>query len=218
MKFLHSLLVIVGMTSFLVKAVNIEVELKFSLDEEQQCMLEKWLDAYATCKGEVFQSEDYLTNPACAEWNYDNGFKDTMKTFRIRRSSKGNFVCHKYCHLGADNRVTHRDEYETKIEDPETVLAVLKALVPDLEVTHIEKIRTTYVYENFEIVLDDVKNVGTFVEIEMKSQIDDIEQAQQQLLDFMRFIGITHYIEYTRSYVHMLWNPGYNFGIEKVLE
>ncbi len=215
---LSKVFMVMLVSTFCMSAKNIEVELKFSLDELHQQRLEQWLQAHATCKGEVLQSEDYLTNPACAEWNYDNGFKDTMKTFRIRRSSKGNFICHKYCHLGADNRVTHRDEYETKIEDAEIVLAVLKALVPDLEVTHIEKIRTTYVYENFEIVLDDVKNVGTFVEIEMKSQVDDIEQAQQQLLDFMRFIGITHYIEYTRSYVHMLWNPGYNFGIEKVLE
>ncbi len=199
-------------------SMNIEVEVKMGLSSENQQKLELWLAHHALYKGTLHQVEDYLVNPLSAEWEYSHGFKDTMKTFRVRRTPKGHYVCHKYCHRDDQNRVTHRDEYETIVADADVVLAVFKALVPGLEVTHIEKVRKVYMYNDLEIVLDVIDELGSFVEIEVKSQVADIQSAHELIYSLLKMIGITEYREYSRSYVHMLWNPGYDFSTIRYLE
>ena len=189
-----------------------EIELKISIRPDMYSLLEAWLKNYAEYKGESEQKEYYVTNPN-ESWDYSAGFKDTLKTMRVRQEKKGDSLCYKYRHLDpTTKKTTHRDEYETKIENGEVMLEILKC-IGYTEQTIVQKKRTTYMIDNkFEVVFDDVHSVGKFIEIELKEPIDDVKLGIAQIENLLQEIGIFEFKQYDRGYIHMIWNPGYEFG------
>lgn len=195
-----------------------EIELKVSLPMEEYAQVETWLKTHADYRGSSEQREYYLTKPNDKNWDYSAGFKDTLKTMRVRQEQKGDSFCYKYRHLDPiTKKTTHRDEYETKIEHGDTMVEILK-LLGYTEQTLVAKSRITYeVYNCFEVTFDDVHNIGKFIEIELKESIDDVKLGLAKIEALMQEMGISKFRQYDRGYIHMIWNPGYDFGIERTL-
>ena len=194
-----------------------EIELKISITEQQYPHLQEWLKNNAVYKGVSQQTEYYVTNPE-TPWNESKGFKDTAITMRVRQESKGDTFCYKQAHFdSATKKPTHRDEYETKVESGTTILQIL-TLLGYTRHTLLSKKRTTYlVRDTFEIVLDEVQGVGNFIEIELKIPTDNVQTGIRSIEALLREISITQFTQYERSYIHMIWNPGYNFGTQRTL-
>lgn len=194
-----------------------EIELKISVDDGQRASLEKWLSKNAVCKGTSKQTEYYLTNPD-KPWDTSKGFKDASQTLRVRCEKKGDSVCFKQAHYDPiTKKRTHRDEFETKVQDGVVMLDILRSLGYST-ITLVSKIRTTYlVRDTFEVVLDDVESVGKFIEIELKKPTDDVKAGLKSIQNFLKEVGITEFTEYERSYIHMMWNPGHDFGTRTFL-
>lgn len=194
-----------------------EIELKFSLPVERYEAVEHWMKENALYKGESEQEEWYLARLDHA-WDYSLGFKDTMDTLRVRREKKGDSFCCKKAHLDAvTKKITHRDELETKIADGLILLQALKVM-GYTDQTLVQKVRKTYVVrDTFEVVFDSVKGIGKFIEVELKKPVDDVKEGMTQIEKLLKEIGITELTVYGRSYIHMIWNPKYEFGEKRTL-
>jgi predicted adenylyl cyclase CyaB len=85
---------------------------------------------------------------------------------------------------------THCDEFETELQKPEQFDKIFSSLEFKKLVT-VEKNREVYVYGNeFEIGLDDVKDLGKFVEIESIKNFGSVEATRKKLFDFAKILGI----------------------------
>ncbi len=201
--------------------MSIEIELKIKITDEQLMLLTKWLTDNAEFKGEENHREVYLNNPNSTFFftQKHGGYKDTMDYMRIRFSNKGDSVClkHFYEDPKRPGETTHCDEYEYNVSDGEMALKLFEQL-GYTDNTWMEKRRKKYDIKDFGIVIDNVKDLGIFVEVELKKEVDNIDEGKQQILELLKNIGIKKFLMQTRGYMSMLWNPGYEFGKEIMLD
>lgn len=229
-----------------VSAMKKEIEIKFTLEQEQRTEFEKWLKDNAHFKGIEHHEEVYLNNPKSSFFiDHEQGFKDAHITMRVRSKTLGqirkDLFCSKVCHVDDLNRIVSRDEFEIDLStsDFSERLAVwlqekgYRNLQNNLEqalkltkenltafftsigfIEHFELIkeRALYLFEDFEIALDTLEDIGSFIEIELKSDEQDVVKGTQQIHEFLIKAGITQFVQYDRSYFHMKVNPGYDFG------
>ena len=194
-----------------------EIELKISLSDAAYAAVAALVGAWGSYRGYSEQTEYYLNKPDEA-WDYSAGFKDTLRTLRIRCESKGDSVCYKFRNLDPiTKKTTHRDEDETTVTSGEVMRNIFKNL-GYTETTVIKKKRATYLMDNrFEVVFDTVEGIGKFIEIELKESINDVKVGIAAIESLMKELGISQFKQYDRGYIHMAWNPGYDFGEQRTL-
>lgn len=118
--------------------------------------------------------------------NFDGDFTKVMKTnyLRIRK-------------IGSETLFTLKQpqeneldciEKEVAISDPDEFREALE-LMGYHEVVQVYKTRVKTRYKDMEICLDDVKDLGTFVEVE-RIVDGDGEEVQQGLFDFLQTLGV----------------------------
>ncbi len=73
-------------------------------------------------------------------------------------------------------------EWEQEIEDDEVLKKLLLSNGLELVVA-IDKKRGTYKYEDFEINVDDIKGLGTFIEVELLS--DNVDEGKKKIQDLL---------------------------------
>lgn len=91
-------------------------------------------------------------------------------------------------------------EYETEIKDPKAMHSILFTLGyrPEVEV---KKMRRKGKIENYEICLDEVEHLGSFVELEMLTHDDaNPEEAREELFKVLESLGLSRDSEETRGY------------------
>lgn len=216
---LLSLCMLFNVTCFAGNPCNKEIEVKLRVDEQQLHQAQAWLDANAQFCGTLHHKEYYLNNPKDSFlFDAPEGFKDALDYLRVRFTQGGDSCCFKKFHVDpVEQRPLYCDEYELGIEDGTKMLAFMHAL-GYAEQTLMEKTRSTYLYDCFEIVIDDVKNLGFFMEVELKADFATAQEGLEHIYDFLQSIGITTFELITRGYITLLWNPGFDFGQEVDLQ
>ncbi len=120
---------------------------------------------------------------------------------RIRRTDKGaEFNFKKQCSNESDNI-----EYETGISDPEEMHNILLALgwQPQVEVV---KVRQKGMLDKYEICLDKVEKLGTFVELEkLTKDDDDPKEVRKELFKVLSNYGFSPDDEEVRGYDTMIF-------------
>lgn len=84
---------------------------------------------------------------------------------------------------------THCDEYETKIDSLEGFRKILEAL-DFKQVVVVNKERTSFKVRNLEVSVDDVKDLGLFVEIEIKDKYKSVEDGVSQIYKLAEELGL----------------------------
>jgi len=110
--------------------------------------------------------------------------------FRIRKKNHENYITYKEDVFEKD-KWTHSHEYETKIQD----LDVLKQIIEKLgfkELIKINNIKHTYESPDYEIVLEEVEDLGLFLEVEkLKVRGNaDISRIRKEIRDFIESLKI----------------------------
>lgn len=109
--------------------------------------------------------------------------------FRIRRKDTKSFITYKKDKFKG-KRWLYADEYELEISDPKNMEMILKMLKMKSLVT-IDNIRTFYYYKNYEIVLEDVKGLGLFLEIErLNANKERPERIREEIFKLIEDIGM----------------------------
>ncbi len=113
----------------------------------------------------------------------------TKKYLRIRYEPEENSIGYHYCHFNEEGSLLKTDEYETKIENPEIMHEILERIGIKRKVT-VTKHRKYFHYEDFEIVIDNIKELGFFLEIEAKIINDSLEKTKEKCYKVLEKLGI----------------------------
>ncbi|MFC1894379.1 class IV adenylate cyclase [Candidatus Dependentiae bacterium] len=193
--------------------MNKEIEVKLQIDDNIFDFVKSWLNQNAKHIREEKHTEYYLNKPATSFlFTAPEGYKDAIDYLRVRFNKNGDTLCFKRFHEDpVEKRPLYCDEYEVKVSDGKVTLELFRSLGYS-EQTLVEKNRNIYMHDCFEIVIDQVKNCGTFIEVELKKEVQDANVGIKLIYDFLKSMGITKFKLQTRGYVSMLWNPNYDFG------
>ncbi|MEK6858358.1 MAG: class IV adenylate cyclase [Nanoarchaeota archaeon] len=156
-----------------------EIEIKATFEDKQKVKAElKKLGAKE--EKQKHQIDEYYNHPQ----------RDTRKTkeyIRLRYKPNENTGVFAY-HVNIADGVTK--EYETAVDNLEVFKQILNGLnFPLLGV--IDKKRETFKLGEFSITLDEVKDIGNFIEIETDGEESQIAEKKEALAQMLEKMGIS---------------------------
>ena len=165
---------------------NQEIEIKIPVDKEtfqkvRQLLLEKGVQPRSNQHVDTYftpSHRDFLKPQFPFEW------------LSVRRRGDRALLCYKHWYPENQEIATHCDEFETIIKDPEKLEKVLEVL-NFKELVTVDKKREAFVVDNeFKVCMDEVKDLGYFIEIESESHAASVEETRNRLFEFAASIGI----------------------------
>lgn len=190
---------------------NIEVEIKGKLSNEESSVFESWLGNNGKFLGVENHKEIYLDRDSLSFWFTKNGELDATDFLRIRETDNTT-ICLKKWKKDSKGELTFCEEFTVLVNDFKDALSLFKELgfFPKVE---INKTRKIYNFKNFEVVLDSVKGLGDFFEIEWKGKEISPEHALDEIRAFLKKTGVSKYHRLKRGYTSMILNPTVNYEI-----
>ncbi len=144
-------------------------------------------DIYLSPKGENFFDEKF-----------------PYKWLSIRNRGNKNILNFKHYHPEGAEKHTYCDEYETDVSDSERMMDILTALGME-KIVEVVKKRLKYIYkENFEVVLDEVDNLGHFIEIEALKDLGGIEETRRRVIATIESLSVENYRQDLRGYPFLI--------------
>lgn len=181
---------------------NQEIEIKIPLGKKQFLSVRRKIKKIAKFIKKTSQEDTYYT-PA-----HKNFVKPKYPFEWLSIRKRGDNIELNYKHYYPEHAETHThcDEYETKLGHEDQVEKIFKALNIKKLVT-VNKIRETYNYKNeLEIALDQVRELGYFIEIESLKSFGYIQKTRERLFDFAKSLKIDIKIMDKRGYPYLLIN------------
>jgi adenylate cyclase class 2 len=167
--------------------MNVEVEIKIEIENIDKIRNEvsnfgklvksiKQVDEYyVPCHRDFFAQKPFQTEWLRIRTNPDKTIFEYDKS--INKNESGEQEC--------------AEEYETEISNPEELRKILNFLNFE-KVIIIEKQREYWECGNLEISLDNIKDLGFFIEVEAKGDFKDNYEAKKACFDFLKKIKINN--------------------------
>jgi adenylate cyclase class 2 len=113
--------------------------------------------------------------------------------FRLRKKDKTIYVAYKTDKFDNDGYWLYSDEEETEVKDFYTMIKIISNLGLK-QLIRIDNIKHTFLSPDYEIVLEEVKDLGIFLEVEKRDVNDNKEilLVKQEILKFIDSLGIKH--------------------------
>lgn len=110
--------------------------------------------------------------------------------FRLRQKDGKNTIAYKVDHFEAEEW-SHSDEYETEVKDFDTALQIVEKLGLQ-ELVRIDNEKHTYTTGEYEVVFEDVKDLGLFMEVEKLVQVPDgkVSETKGEIRHFIKTLPI----------------------------
>ncbi|MEK7194595.1 MAG: class IV adenylate cyclase [Patescibacteria group bacterium] len=159
-----------------------EVEIKAKLRDKEK-IIEKLTSLGCTFEPAVTQSDVvYAKNLGSVEVFNAN---DVFLRLRVKNKTKVLFTI-------KQRGVNDLDALEHEVEvSPRDEMEKAILLMGYKEAVRVNKTRIITHYNNCEICIDDVENLGTFIEMEKLTEEGDSEVIQEELFKFFESIGIS---------------------------
>jgi len=159
-----------------------EIEIRIKLNKESFSNLRKKLRKIAKFRQKSHQTDDYFTP-------FHRNFvkpKYPFEWLRIGKRGNRNLITYKHFYPEYADCHTYCDEYETEIDNGGSLKKIFSSLNFKKLIT-VDKKREVYNYKNeFEISLDEVKNLGYFVEIEAKKDFGGVIKTRKNIFKFAK--------------------------------
>jgi adenylate cyclase class 2 len=172
----------------------IEIEVKARVDDARK--MERAIIAMgATPIGIQDQADTYYNAP-------HRNFEMTDEALRIRVEDGDAFLTYKGPKMDTVSKT--RQEFQTVIKDTETMGKILSSLGFSPVATVIKK-RKNYRLGDFFIALDEVRNLGNFIEVEIT--VKDSKKYEEKVETIFKFIGklgISRDSTIRKSYLEMI--------------
>ncbi len=168
----------------------LELEVKAALSDD---VLERLRRLHLPRVDRQVQVDTYYKHP-CID------FVATDEALRIRRAEGATTVTYKGPRLSRETKM--REEHELVVSDFREARAVLERL-GFTPVATVEKTRERFERDDMCIVVDDVKGLGRFIEVEMLLE-ERIEQAEERIFQFLEGLGISRASTIRDSYLELL--------------
>jgi len=181
---------------------NIEIEIEVNIEHSKPLL--EFLEKNAKFISKAHQIDEYFT-PSHRDFLKIRPIKEWL---RLRNSDNKYSINYKNWHPDQNGKTHYCDEYETKIENLDTAKKILQVLDFKPIVT-VNKIRKTWLYKEYEIALDSVKNLGNFVEIEYKGNDEKADPAKitQDMISFLKNLNCGDIKRNFRGYPFILLFP-----------
>ena len=110
--------------------------------------------------------------------------------FRLRQKDGKSTIAYKVDHFEG-KEWSHSDEYETEVKDFDTALQIVEKLGLQ-ELVRIDNEKHTYMTDEYEIVFEDVKGLGLFMEVEKLAQVPDekVSETKEEIRHFIQGLAI----------------------------
>lgn len=181
-----------------------EVELKAPADHET---VRGRLRSLQASRGETIRQRDVYYQHPCRD------FAATDEALRVRavsaQASATSLITYKGPKM--DDAAKTREELETDVGDLETVAAILEALGFEA-VERVSKRRERWWIDDIAICLDDVDELGEYIEIELETDDDGLEAASDRTHEILRALEIDPEVTTTTSYLAMKLADGEGGG------
>jgi predicted adenylyl cyclase CyaB len=105
---------------------------------------------------------------------------------RIRTKSNKSYLAYKIDHFNKKGIWSHSDEHEIEISNSQTALKIIEHL-GFKELVKLENTKHTFLSDKYEIVFEDVKNLGIFLEVEAINAKPH-ESVKKVKIDILKFI------------------------------
>lgn len=96
-------------------------------------------------------------------------------------------------------------DYDTIIKDPDR----LERLLVDngyVYVCLIDKVRQSFNYKEFEINVDNIRDLGLFIEIEKQGNEEQVDSIKEEIIELLKIFGVSKTEIITRGYVQLILN------------
>lgn len=181
-------------------ASSYEVEVKFPMSDGSASVLSKLQHLGATVGEEIVQADHYFNHPV-------RDFARTDEALRIRSVGNQNWVTWKG--PKTDSRTKTRREIELPLGDGTQTAEQLSEVLQILgfrSVTIVRKTRALHELirngHRFEIAIDEVDELGSFLEVELIADEANLNAAQDAVLELAGELGLNQ--TEPRSYLGML--------------
>lgn len=163
---------------------NIEVELKFKLLNPDAVIT--FLTSHADFKYESFQHDVYFNAP---DRDFLENQENISEWLRIRVEKDKAQINYKDWQPRENPIKTHCKEYETDVQSYEQLGLILDAL-NFKKLIEVKKTRRAWLYRDVEVSIDEVEELGQYLEVEYKGNgLDDVEQIREFLQSIVAQIG-----------------------------
>ncbi len=111
--------------------------------------------------------------------------------FRLRRKADKNYLAYKVDNFDKNGLWLYSDEYETEIGNFETTLKIIQHLGLR-ELITINNLKHAYKTSEYEIVFEEVKNLGQFLEVEKLDILEneDIDDVKEKIQNFINDLNL----------------------------
>jgi len=186
---------------------DIEIEIKLPLQNPEE--IREFLNIHAKLISEnIYQKDTYFV-PHHRDFL---AVKYPFEWLRLRQSSQDISINYKHFHPENVEKTYYCDELETKIGDSATMERILKSL-DFKEVIVVEKYRTTWLFEGVEVVVDEVTNLGSYIELEATGHFENPLDGRSYLFDVLKKLHAQLGEEDLRGYpFRILEKKGYVFS------
>jgi len=157
-----------------------EIELRFPLHNPQEVIEFLNNNAIITNKG-LAQKDSYF-NPAHKDFL---GVKYPFQWLRIRETPKGCSLDYKHFHPENVEKTDYCDEFQSRVENANTIRKIL-TMLDFKESVVVDKTRSTWLFKDVEIAIDNVKSLGIFMELEAKKDFENPKQAKAYLYEILK--------------------------------
>lgn len=174
----------------------IEIEVKFPLNDEGS-FVDKLLKSGFLKSKSLNQTDIYFNSP-------HHNFAETDEALRIRLTPNKTELTYKGPKTSQKSKL--REEISVEISSSKDLLSIFQKLGFE-PVAKVEKERTVFVKNDFEITIDRVKDLGTFTEIEVV--IEDPknkENKENELLNICKQFGFDLREQIRLSYLELILN------------
>jgi adenylate cyclase class 2 len=181
------------------RPMRFEVEKKYWVSDFGP-VLAKLRDLHARIHEPMEQADQYFAHPT-------RDFAKTDEALRLRRIADKNFVTYKGARI--DNFTKTRQELELALRDGDEAYREFGGLLDVLGFRPVMTVRKRRIVvecpwqgDVVEVSLDEIDQLGRFVELEMTSDAQHLETAQRQLATLAEHLELTR--SERRSYLELL--------------
>jgi adenylate cyclase class 2 len=132
----------------------------------------------------------YFVDPLRGELKPDENGR-LRACFRLRKKDGKASVAYKNDYFGDNDEWLYSDEHETKIDDFDIMAHIIESL-GFKELVRIDNEKYTFTTPDYEIVFEDVKDLGYFLEVEKLQEVpdDQVAKIKAEIREFITGLGM----------------------------
>jgi adenylate cyclase class 2 len=176
--------------------MNIEIELKARLDNPKQ--VEAKLKKIARFVRQKRQKDVYYV-PKSKDFF---AIKKTKEYLRVRYDEGKDQLAYHVCSYLSEEKQSTK-EFEVYVDNPRLTETILKGIGFRRRVV-VYKTRRYYSMSGFEVVLDNVKGLGSFIEVEAKKDFGGIDKTMERCREVLKRLGLEKVKKINKGYPDLI--------------